>query len=178
MRKDETEYRKEAWFLTQNKNENESMRQRRSATRKLLWTWGNTLNRIRRLEDERTAFREMADDARRTLRATSLNDMPKGGVGSDLSDVIIHVMDMAEEYERVSAKIDAEIIDAMRLRNCIEDCVSQLPPVQEKIVGYRYIDERSWQFIAMKMNYDERSVRRIEAQAVDAISRMIEIATT
>lgn len=155
----------------------EALRARRAHTRRLLWQWGNTLTRIRRLEQERAAFAEMAADARRTLRSPAMNGMPRGGRASDLSDVVARAMDEAERYERQAERINLEIDDAIRFRNCIEDCISGLTPLQESILTYRYIDVRSWRFIAMKLNYDEGHLRKIEAQAVDAISDMIEIQT-
>ena len=155
----------------------EALRARRAHTRRLLWQWGNTLTRIRRLEQERAAFAEMAADARRTLRSPAMNGMPRGGRASDLSDVVARAMDEAERYERQAERINLEIDDAIRIRNCIEGCIAGLTPLQESILTYRYIDVRSWRFIAMKLNYDEGHLRKIEAQAVDAISEMIEIQT-
>lgn len=150
-------------------------RRRRANMRRLLWSWGNTLARIQRLEQERAAFRAMADDARMTLRSPSLSGMPGGGARTDLSDVVARVMDEERRYTEQAQRIAREIDDAMRLRNCIEDCIARLSPAQESVLTWRYIDRRSWTFIAYKLNYDERSVRRIEAGALDAISAMIEI---
>lgn len=150
-------------------------RRRRANVRRLLWSWGNTLSRIQRLEQERAAFRAMADDARMTLRSPSLSGLPGGGRRTDVSDVVARVMDEERRYTEQAARIAREIDDAVRLRNCIEDCVAQLSPAQESVLTWRYIDRRSWTFIAYKLSYDERSVRRIEAGAVDAISAMIEI---
>lgn len=148
---------------------------KRDAMRRLLWSWGNTADRIRRLETERAAFRLMADDARNTLKAQTLSGMPNGGQSSDLSDTVERVIDMAQRYDEQSAKIDAEITEAIRLRNCISDCMRMLEPAHEKVLAYRYMDGHGWQYIALKMNYDISSVHRIEAQAVDIIAGMVEI---
>lgn len=150
----------------------------RRAMRNLLWQWGNTLTRIKRLEQERAEFREYADDARRTLRSPTLSGMPKGGKSSDLSDVVVAICKEAEIYDKQVQRINSEIDAAMNLRNCIEDCVSRLTPVQEKVITYRYVDGRSWRFVAMKLNYDEDYVRKLDTQAVDALSDMLDITTT
>lgn len=150
----------------------------RRAMRNFLWQWGNTLTRIKRLEQERAEFRERADDARRTLRSPTLSGMPKGGKSSDLSDVVVAICKEAELYDKQVQRINSEIDAAMNLRNCIEDCVSQLTPVQEKVITYRYVDGRSWRFVAMKLNYDEDYVRKLDTQAVDALSDMLDITTT
>ena len=52
---------------------------------------------------------------------------------------------------------------------------AELEMAQRKVLEYRYIDGHGWQYIAMRMNYDERQVRRLEAQAVDRISEHVEV---
>ncbi len=154
----------------------EGMRRSRNAIRRLLWQWGTTAMRIERLKKERDAFFEMANDARsRSLRTSTLTGMPRGGKSSDLSDIVAAAIEESERYAVQAERINAEIDDAMRLRNCIAECVAELPPLQEKVITYRYVDDHSWRYIAMKLTYDERHVRRIEESAVDAIGRMIEI---
>lgn len=155
--------------------EKEMRRAARNNIRKMLWQWGNTIRKVDKLERERAFYRNQADDRRITLRSPSLSGMPRGGKHSDLSDVIVGVMREQQMYERQADRIDAEIADALRLRNCMQECINRLTPLQEKIIAYRYSDGHNWQYIAMKTNYDEASVRRIDTQAVDAIMEMIEI---
>lgn len=155
--------------------ERDTRRAARNNIRKMLWVWGNSIDKIKRLERERMFYRDQADDRRVTLRSPSLAGMPRGGKHSDLSDVIVGVQREQEMYERQAERINAEIADVLRLRNCMQECIDRLSPLQEKIIGYRYSDGHNWQYIAMKTNYDEASVRRIDTQAVDAIMEMIEI---
>lgn len=150
-------------------------REARNNIRKMLWQWGNTVSKIRRLEQERAFYRAQADDRRITLRSPSMSGMPGCGKHGDLSDVIVGVMREQQMYERQADRINAEIADVLRLRNCIQECIDRLSPLQEKIIAYRYSDGHNWQFIAMKTNYDLASVQRIDAQAVDAIMDMIEV---
>ena len=150
----------------------------RRAMRNMLWAWGNTLTRIKRLENERTAFREYADDARRTLRSPNMSGMPKGGKSSDLSDVIVAINKEVEMYDRQVRRINAEIEDAMQMRNCVEDCIVHLTPLQENVLTYRYVDGRSWRFVAMKLNYAEEYVKAVDTQAVDAMIDMLNVAVT
>lgn len=153
----------------------DTRRAERNSVRKMLWMWGNTVSKVKRLEQERAFYRSQADDRRITLRSPSLSGMPKGGKPSDLSDVIVSIQREQEMYEQQAERINAEIADALRLRNCMQQCIDQLTPLQAKIIAYRYSDGHNWQYIAMKTNYDEASVRRIDTQAVDAIMGMIEI---
>ena len=155
--------------------ERDARRIERNNIRKLLWQWGNTIDKIKQLEKERMFYIGQADDRRITLRSPSLTGMPRSGKNSDLSDVIVGVQREQEMYKRQAERINTEIADALRLRNCMQECIDRLSPLQEKIIGYRYSDGHNWQYIAMKTNYDEASVRRIDTQAVDAIMEMIEI---
>ena len=146
----------------------------RNEIRRKLWQWGGTMEKIRRLEQERDFYRRRVDDARVTLKSPDFSGMPKGGKSSDLSDVIVGVMREAERYERQLGRIDAEIAAALEHRNRMQDCISRLTPIQEKIITYRYGDGYNWRYIAIKTNYDEASVRRIDAQSADAIAAMLE----
>lgn len=142
----------------------------RSATRRALWRWASTTKTIERLERERDYFRKMADDARCMLKAQQLTGMPGGGKLPDLSDVIAQVERSANMYVQQSERINSEIAAAMELRNEIQSCIIKLDPIQQKIIAYRYQDGYTWRFIGIKINYDEKSARRIEARAVDQIA--------
>lgn len=147
----------------------------RKAARKLLWRWGNYVSKIERLEEERRFAKKWADDARDTLNAQKITGMPGGGKRTDLSDVVQTVERMERNYRDLVVHVEAESADLIRLRNSIEELVSQLPPFQEKIIFYRYVDGHSWRFIAMKLFCDEATARRHEAQAVDFIAQYINV---
>lgn len=153
----------------------EDRRKARNAARRLLWRWGNTITALRRLEREREEAQRWANDARDTLRAQNLTGMPGGGRKSDLSDVVAEYMRRVEMFDDLVKQIDAEIAERIRLRNCIEALVAQLTPMQEKVICYRYIDGHAWRYIAMKMNYDEDHIMRVERQAVDFIAQNVEV---
>ena len=153
----------------------EDRRKTRNAVRRLLWRWGNTIPALRRLEREREEAQKWANDARDTLRAQNLTGMPGGGRKSDLADVVAEYMRRVEMFDDLVKQIDAEIAERIRLRNCIEALVAQLTPMQEKVICYRYIDGHAWRYIAMKMNYDEDHIMRVERQAVDYIAQYVEV---
>lgn len=149
--------------------------QERKVARKLLWKWGNYVSKINRLEEERKEAQKWADNARETLHAQNLTGMPGGGKKSDLADVVASVERMEANYRKLVLQVEAESADLIRLRNCIEELVAQLNPMQEKIIAYRYIDGHTWQFISFKTQYDESQARRIERQAVDFIAQHIQL---
>ena len=153
----------------------EDRRKTRNAVRRLLWRWGNTISALRRLEREREEAQKWANDARDTMRAQNITGMPRGGRKSDLSDVVAEYIHRVEMYDDLVKQIDAEIAERIRLRNCIEALVAQLTPMQEKVICYRYIDGHAWRYIAMKMNYDEDHIMRVERQAVDYIAQNEEV---
>ena len=158
----------------ENKSSNDRSESRR-ATRNLLRIWGNTLYLLDRLEKERIAFRVWADDARNTLRAYVANGAPGGGRRTDLADVVARIEARAAEYDDMERKIDEERAKILRIKRTFDELISDMDLVQRRILEYRYIDGHGWQYIAMRMNYDERQVRRLEAQAVDFISERVEV---
>ena len=133
------------------------------------------MSKINRLHEERAWAAKWADDARETLKAQNLTGMPRSGGRTDLADVVAAAERMEKNYQNLISKIEAESADLIRLRNCMEEIVSRLSPIQEKIIAYRYVDGRSWQFIAMKTNYDESAARRIERKAIDFIAAHLEL---
>lgn len=147
----------------------------RRATRSILRIWGSTLYLLDRLEKERAAFRMWADDARNTLRAYVANGAPGGGSRTDLADVIVRIEARAAEYDSMDRKVDEERAKILRIKRTMDEIISDMDLVQRRVLEYRYIDGHGWQFIAMKMNYNERQVRRIEARAVDFISGAVEV---
>ena len=152
----------------------EDRRDRRSETRRALMRWGSTMEDIRRLERDRDALRQWAEDARCTLRGRRLDALPRGGGAHDLSDVVEQAMQRSEMYARQSQQIDGEIAERLKLRNAVEELVRRLPSVQERVIVYRYVERYPWRNIALRLNYDEGHVRRIETRAVDWIGQQME----
>ena len=146
---------------------------RRGETRALLMRWGGTMEDIRRLERERDALRQWSEDARCTLRGRRMDGLPRGGEARDLGDVVEAAMQRAQMYAEQSKRIDGEIAERLRLRNEVEGLVRRLPPVQERVLVSRYVERHPWRIIALRLNYDEGHVRRIETQAVDWIGEQM-----
>lgn len=143
--------------------------EQRKSMRGLLTRWGCSEEYVARLERKRKALKIWADDALDTLRAQDLSGMPGGGRGSDLADVVDRAMHRSEVYNMRIAEIDAEIAQHLRMCSLIDRAVFALSPVAQRVIEYRYVNGLSWRLIGLRMSYDERQVRRIEAQAVDAI---------
>lgn len=153
--------------------ERETCDNSRKTARKVLWAWGHAFEEIARLEAERDAFRRWTADARDTLRTQNLTGTPRGTTRRDLADVVAEADRRTEMYDAQAKRIDEEIANCIRLRNVVEDLIAQLTPVQREVVTRRYRYGCEWNCIARKMNYGERTVRRIDDEVVDAISRHV-----
>ena len=147
--------------------------EQRRSTRMLLMQWGCSEEYVARLERKRKALKIWADDALDTLRAQNLSGMPGGGRGGDLADVVANAMRRAEIYQDRLAEIDREIQEHLRMCSVIDREVHALSPVAQRVIENRYVNGLSWRLIALRMNYDERQVRRIDANAVDQIEKSI-----
>ena len=147
--------------------------EQRKGTRMLLMQWGSSEEYVARLERKRKALKIWAEDALDTLRAQDYSGMPGGGRGGDLADVVANAMRRSEIYQDRLSEIDREIQDHLRMCSAIDRAVHALSPVAQRVLENRYVCGMSWRLIALRMNYDERQVRRIDAQAVDQIEKSI-----
>lgn len=141
----------------------------------MIWKWANVISRMDRLNRELKWAKAMADDATDTLKAQNVTGMPRSGKQSDLADVVAAHERLKDSYDALAVKIAAEIEELIRFRNAMESVVSNLSSLQERIIEYRYVDGHSWQWIAMKTNYDESQARRIERQALDYVAEHLEV---
>lgn len=146
--------------------------EKRARMRRVLWDWGHSLDGIARLEDELDAFNFWAEDAADTLKAQRLSGMPGGGGAGD--SVARAVEDL--EYRRglyleAARKASQEISAILRRKVIIDELVAALPRIQKRVLELRFIDGHPWSFIALKLHYDESSVKRFEAAAVSRLAK-------
>lgn len=153
----------------------EERREKRRHVRDLLRRQAALPQRVERLERERAALRRQVEDARQTLRSPNMSGMPKGGRSTDLSDVVVGVTRAEEMYQWQSEHINAEIQRMFDESNLVKQCLSQLSPIEEEVIINRYTEKRKWCNIGIKMGYDESTVKKIEAAAVDKIGCMMAV---
>lgn len=75
----------------------------------------------------------------------------------------------------LAAQIDREITDLVRLRCCVGQLVAALPAEEQQVLLLRYESGWNWTKIALKLSYDERTVRRLEERAVDELDKHIDV---
>ena len=119
---------------------------------------------------DRKIDRMIADLERQRSRLGKLtptfSDIPAGGgsiyKSSDL-DIINKIVDLEAEINR---KID-RVID---LKHRIEQLIDSIDDEREKLLmSYRYLDGRTFEWIASEMEYHWRSVHKIHVRALNKI---------
>ena len=137
--------------------------------REALKKWGNTRRTIDRLEAERRQFALDVAEARRTLKARELSGVPRSKRSTDLSDVAVQIENAQGVYAAQCRRINADIAEAIRVRNAVQDIIIQLSPPEMDVLTLRYREHMPWKTISQKTGYDEASARRLERQAVEFI---------
>lgn len=120
------------------------MREKRAQVRMLLGKWGGWTLLLGRLRREQRAARAW-----------------------------LH-QQQCEPARQLLGHIEDEIADLMRLRKTLGALVGDLPMEAQRVLLLRYEKNLSWLQISIQMNYDERSVRRIETRAVDRLAAALE----
>jgi DNA-directed RNA polymerase specialized sigma24 family protein len=155
--------------------EQERKRKKRGRVRMLLWSWGQTMDLINQKREEMDALLLWAEDAADTLAAQRLTGMPGGGETADSVSHAVEALDRRRQmYADAAADAQRRMEDMLRRKHAMDDLIERLPMTQQRILSLRYVDGHKWDFIALKMNYDERSVRRHENAAVSTLMKGIE----
>jgi len=70
----------------------------------------------------------------------------------------------------VREKILEELIRSYEILTKVEQAVESLPPREKYLIRARYIDCKSWEQIAVEMNYSWRQVHYLHANALKLLS--------
>lgn len=150
-------------------------RRRRGKVRMLLWSWGQTMDLIDRKREEMNALLLWAEDAAETLAAQRLSGMPGGGGPADsVARAVEELGRRRKMFEDAAAEAQAQMEEMLRRKHAVDNAIAALPATQQRILALRYVDGHRWGFIALKMNYDERSVKRHENAAVSSLAERLE----
>ena len=107
------------------------------------------------------SLRELATKATATL-----NDNPASGSRNvhSMSDIIAKMIDLENE-------INADIDRLVDLKREIVTVIKRVAnPEYQTLLELRYLCFKSWEHIAVQMNYDVRTIYRIHDRAISAIS--------
>lgn len=102
------------------------------------------------------------------LRSVEITDMPKGGSGHDMSDAVAELVDL--QYI-CAAKVD----ELSRRKRELMTAIMQIEQSEQRMVLIRrYFNGEEWRDIADEMNYDVRTIYRMNGQALKSMSAIME----
>lgn len=119
---------------------------------------------IKALQDQIVRMRQDAEG----VRAMVITDMPKGGKGRDMADIVADVADL----QMLCAKYVSELVtkkqDAMNWIMQIEG--SEL----RSILLLRYLQGMDWEEIADRMNYSMRTIFSLHGEALNEFGKILD----
>lgn len=140
--------------------------------RRLLWKWGNVPYYVRQKEREIKEYLFAVEDAYNTLKG--IREYGVGGSGSGPSSAVENAIEAAEhrreQYQNSAEKLGQSIEQALRLKEVIDELLEEFDELTQKVVRMRYVDNRRWEYIAMRLCIDERHARRLEKGVVKKMS--------
>lgn len=135
--------------------------------------WRNPISaRVRKfIQRERDLQRmerrmQMLRDHAESPGASRLSGMPfsPSPVVDDMAERVADYCDLYAEY---TALWDQHIDEKEQFASALE----RLRPLQEVILRYRYIEYRTWEWIAQRIHYSARQAQRIHNQAIEILCR-------
>ena len=116
---------------------------------------------IDRTEEEIEQWR-----ARAERLTQSFSGMPPGSGSSD------QIPNAVEKIAELEEQLQHKVTELVQTRKDIEAAIEQLPDKQQRILRYRYIDQLTWEMVAVKVHYDYRWVIRIHGHALQQLSNL------
>lgn len=115
---------------------------------------------IQKLEDK---LLELETEA--TRQTTRITKAPKGNKCSTdkLSDIVAEIV-------AVQDKINDKVQRSYRIMAAIEKAIEGLPEREAYLIRARYIDCKSWEQIAVDMNYCWQHVHKIHSKALKLLA--------
>lgn len=128
-------------------------------TKKDLQQYYWIIKNIERLEEK---LFELEEKARKTTSVLQLAPGQSNNV-DNLGDLVASMVD----YQN---KINELLAEAMKVAKRIEEAIAQLPERERYLVRARYIDCKSWEQIAVDMNYSWQHIHRIHSKALKLLA--------
>lgn len=114
---------------------------------------------IRQLEEQQEKLRSEAES-----QCVELGREPGSNrIESRLEKIVIKIVELNE-------KIQQKLMDGYELMHRIEAAISILPEREAYLIRARYIELKSWEQIAVDMNYSWRQVHYIHAGALKLLA--------
>lgn len=133
-------------------------------------TTKESLKEIRYLDMELQSIKEQINRLEyeaQGLQAMKLSDMPRGGKGLDMADVMAEAIDLQQKYA-------VRWIELNQKRKDVEANIDSVEmPEERAVLRYRYLANKSWSNIAVLLGYEERTVYRIHGRALLSYEQVV-----
>ena len=115
---------------------------------------------------DREIDRKLEEVARLRSKLTRVTEVftaePKGGgsIYGKTEEILAKIVDLEKE-------IDADVDRLIEVRDSIKSIIEAVEDDRERLLlQYRYLDGRTFEWIAAKMNYSWRQIHRLHSQAL------------
>ncbi|MEG0957750.1 MAG: DUF1492 domain-containing protein [Anaerovoracaceae bacterium] len=131
------------------------------------------LSKVYRLDQRIKAKLEQLEilNSLATKATTTLNDMPRSESRntSRMEDTIIKIMDLQHE-------INDDINNLVDLKKMVSDAIHEIEnPEYQMLLEYRYLCYRSWEQIAVDLEYSIQHTFRLHGKALKEIEKNIKM---
>lgn len=154
----------------------------RAAIRRLLKRWGRTAQMCKGKQEEIERYNCLID-ATYGLHAQQYSGMPHGGEVSNPTAMTAEQADkLREAYKGRIADIVEDIVELTEFCAAIDSLLLDLPEDQQRVIELRYKRFNStrhnpWVRVARFANMSEATAKRAERNAVDTLSKEIDVKT-
>ena len=133
-------------------------------TRERLWSYQHLCREIRQLEDQ-IAELESRITSPRTPKLSFLPHAKSAGYALEAG--MDRYADLIELYKTKLERLYSE-------RAAIEQAIESLEPIERMVLRARYIEGRTWEDVAERINYSYVQTWRIHARAIEALEKQEE----
>ena len=139
--------------------------------RGLLWHWGRADRRIGELMEEIRLARERANALYDLGGAPAMDGLPHG---TTPGDPVMRAFERSERMRELFAREIEQCEQEMRMeqefKDAMREAMQALKPVEREVLTLRYKGGHSWEYIGIMTHMDERTARRYDESACEALS--------
>lgn len=144
--------------------------------RRVLWRWGRIDRRIDELMEQMKIAVERVNDLYQIGGSRPMDGQPHGTVtGDPVFRAVDRIQHMRELFAQEIETCEAQIKDAQAFKASVAGAISQLTPVQQDVIRLRYCGGHDWVYVGFKLYMSEKTARRYDVQACEALANLIEI---
>lgn len=144
--------------------------EKRDRVRGQLCRWGQTTAICKRKQDEISGYLGLIDAAEDAIGAQKLTGMPHAGRISDpTASAAVRAETLKKLYRQRIEELQSDICMLLDFARLMDEIIDELTPDEQQVLDRRYKCRWGWDKMARKLYRSERSLRRVEARAVDKL---------